>query len=88
MYTHEMGKAFLLGWAVFGIAIVTDIIWARYTQYVAGGHRHKASVMAVGITVVTAFSWFAYHTTLWNVIPMSAGCYVGTLIGTKEKQKS
>lgn len=77
-------KLYLLGVAVFFVSVVTDIVWARYTGYVSAGHRVKAALMAAAIIVVACFGWFAYHTTLWFVIPMALGASVGTFIGTKK----
>jgi uncharacterized membrane protein YfcA len=78
-----MARLFLTGIAIFVLTVVTDIIWARYTQYVADGDRHQASLMATFIIGMTAVTWYAYHVTLWMAIPMLAGAYIGTYLGMR-----
>lgn len=85
MYTRWVGRYLLIGFAMFWISAVTDVIWARYTRHVADGSRHKAGINAAAIIVMAGLGWFGYHTTLWNMIPMGAGAYVGTYYGTKKK---
>lgn len=73
----------LIGIAAFFASFVTDVIWARYTRHVADGNRHRASVMAALIIFTAAGGWFAYHTTLWNAVPMAAGAYLGTFFAIR-----
>jgi len=68
---------------VFFTLFALDVVWARYTLYLNGGHRWRAGGLAAAIIALGSFSTINYVDNHWMIIPAMAGAFCGTWIGTK-----
>jgi hypothetical protein len=77
----------MLGWLLtFTLMLVTDYIWARYTDEVVAKHTHRASLYAVAIIFCGAGTTIMYVEDHWRIIPAAIGAYLGTYLAVRLKR--
>jgi len=67
--------------------VALDLVWARYSWSVARGYNIKAANAAVAIMALTGFVTVSYINDLWMLIPIGAGAWVGTYLGSRLNDK-
>lgn len=81
-----MISAILLGIFIFVMATVADVFWHNWTYHVNQLHPLRASFWAALIPLAGVWSIDGYLHSLWYVIPVMAGCAVGTFIPNQRKK--
>ncbi len=75
----------LFGILMFGVAVVTDWIWAHYTIATSNRMAGMAGFWAAMIVLAGLMSLNAYLISYWYVIPITLGSFVGTYFTVKKK---
>lgn len=63
---------------VFVVAVVQDILWAKYTIWAAKSEPLQAATWAALIPVAGAIAVLAYVEDKWMLAPYALGSWVGT----------
>jgi len=73
--------------ALFFGCIVYDYTNAKYVRAVAEYNRLKAANTSMFLVVAGGLFTYEYVNNLWNLIPIAAGCWLGTFISVWQKNK-
>lgn len=70
---------------VFTVAVLLDIVWARYTRALTDMRRLEASAWSFMIIIGGGVQVVNYVHNRWLLIPAALGAAVGTYIGLHKK---
>lgn len=68
---------------VAALTFILDIVWAKYTKYVAENRPVVAGLYAVGMYLLGGVTVLQYTQKPILIIPAAAGAFFGTYIGVK-----
>lgn len=73
---------------VFVAALLTDIVWARYTLAVTAKNRWTSAGWSLGIFTMGAIGITAYVSNIWLLVPVALGGATGTFLAVGHDAKS
>lgn len=73
--------------ALFGGCLVYDYVNAKYIKAVSNTDRFMAANTSMFLVVVGGLFTYEYVNNLWNLIPISLGCWAGIYFGVAPKSK-
>lgn len=65
---------------VFALMMLTDVVWARYTSYVAAKRPGAAAAASVGIILCGGLVTLAFVSNPWMLVPEALGAWCGTYL--------
>lgn len=73
--------------ALFGGCLVYDFVNAKYIRAVAEYDKFKAANTSMFLVIVGGIFTYEYVSNLWNLVPISLGCWCGTYLSFGQNQK-
>lgn len=80
--------AVLLGVFIFVMAAVADVLWQKWTLESNRHNSIRASIWAALIPLAGVWSIDGYLHSLWYVIPVMAGCALGTYVSNRKDKRA